>query len=206
MEKYLHFGTFPHLFALQGGILRKIVLGLFGIIVLTIPAICQDCPPVEVYGQYSYLNIDTKQLAPRQGANGWTGGTAVIVNKWFAGEFELSGYYNNSTFSSQNIHVQDYYFLGGPRVSYKLLFVHALFGGDHLSDSIFSSNVSQQGFAITLGAGVKLKVKGPWAIRGSFDYVLSRHAVFDTSSFGQDNYRAGIGLSYTFGYRMINMQ
>jgi hypothetical protein len=180
--------------------LRKVGFGLLSMVVLVLPAFCQ-CPPIEVYGQYSYLNIDTKQLTPRQGANGWTGGTAVIVTRSFAAEFEVSGYYSNSTFSSQDIHVQDYYFLGGPRINYKWLFVHGLFGGDHLSDGIFSSNVSQQGFAMALGAGMKRKIKGPWAIRASADYVLSRHAVFNTSSFGQDNYRVGVGIAYTFGER-----
>jgi hypothetical protein len=186
---------------MQEARLRNIALVCFGLILLAIPAVSQNCPPIEVYGQYSYLSIDTKQLTPRQGANGWQGGAAVFVTRSFAGEFEVSGYYNTSTFSAQTLHVQDYYFLGGPRVAYKLLFAHALFGGDHLSDGIFSGNVSQQGFAMALGGGVKWEVKGPWAIRGTFDYVLSRHAVFNTSSFGQDNYRAGIGIAYTFGYR-----
>lgn len=204
MEKYLHFCRF---FAfLQEDSLRKIALALVGTVAFAIPALCRDCPPVEVYGQYSYLNIDTKQLTPRQAANGWTGGVGMIVNKTFATEFEVSGYYNNSNFQSQNMHVQDYYFMGGPRVSYKLLFVHALFGGDRLSDGIFSNNVSQQGFAMALGGGVNWRVKGPWAIRGTFDYVLSRHAVFDTSSFGQNNYRAAIGIAYTFGYHSIKLQ
>ena len=183
--------------------MRKVILSWLAVTFLAIPVLCQKCPPIEVYGQYSYLNIDTKQLTPRQGTNGWEGGVAVFVTRSFAPEFEVSGYYNTSTLSAQVQHVQDYYFLGGPRVSYKSFFVHALFGGDHLADGIFSGNVSQQAFAMALGGGAKWQIKGPWAIRGTFDYVLSRHAVFNTSSFGQNNYRAGIGIAYTFGYRSL---
>lgn len=179
---------------------------MLGTAFLAVGAFSQNCPPVEVYGQYSYLNIDTKQLIPRQGANGWTGGTAVIFNKWLATEFEVSGYYNTSSFSTQTLHVQDYYFLGGPRVIYKFMFAHALFGGDYLTDGIFSGNVSQQAFAMALGGGTKWRVKGPWSIRGTFDYVLSRHSVFNTTSFGQNNYRAGIGITYTFWDRSLDSQ
>ncbi|HKW17300.1 MAG TPA: outer membrane beta-barrel protein [Terriglobales bacterium] len=186
--------------------MRKALLACVGLVSFAVPSICQNCPPLEVYGQYSFMNIDTKQLTPRQSANGWQGGAAVIFTRSFAAEFEVSGYYNNSRVSSQTINVNDYYFLGGPRVGYKFLFVHALFGGDHLSDAIFSSNVSQQGFAMALGGGAKLTLKGPWAIKGSFDYLLSRHAVFNTSSFGQNNLRASIGIAYTFGYRSTDMR
>jgi hypothetical protein len=189
-----------------GGELRKIALGILSVVFSAIPMLAQGCPPIEVYGQYSYLNIDTKQLMPRQHANGWTGGAAVILTRSFAAEFEVSGYYNTSSFSNQTLHVHDYYFLGGPRISYKPLFFHALFGGDHLTDGIFSGNVSQQGFAMAIGAGAKWKIKGPWSIKGSADYVLSRHTVFNTSSFGQDNYRASVGIAYTFGYRSMDMK
>jgi hypothetical protein len=186
--------------------LRKFIIGLLTLISLAIPALCQDRPPVEVYGQYSYMNIDAKQLTSRQNANGWEAGTAVIFTRLFAGEFQAAGYYNRSSFMSQNINVRDYYFLAGPRFSYKSLFAHALFGGDHLWDPIFSANVAAQGFAMALGGGVNRKINGNWGIRGSFDYVLSRHSIFSTSSFGQDNYRAGIGLAYTFGRKSIDMQ
>jgi hypothetical protein len=54
----------------------------------------QDFPKAEVYGGYSYVNIDTNGLTSRQNANGWEAAVSGNFNKWFAVEGDVSGYYD----------------------------------------------------------------------------------------------------------------
>jgi len=52
----------------------------------------QDYPKAEVYGDYSYVNIDTNGLSSRQSANGWEASVSGAFNKWFAVEGDVGGY------------------------------------------------------------------------------------------------------------------
>jgi membrane-associated protease RseP (regulator of RpoE activity) len=103
--------------------------------------------------------------------------------------------------------VSDYSFAAGPRINFKPIFIHALFGGDHLAATESVSGVSgslsqsQDGLAGLAGGGVQFKVSGPWSIRASADYVFTRHNIFGGSSVTQNNYRAGVGIVYSFGTR-----
>lgn len=85
----------------------------------------QDVPRVEVFGGYSYVNIDTNGLISRQSANGWETSVAGNFNRWFALEGDLSGYYKTyavdlSAFDLGvvDVNVHDYGFVGGPRFNF----------------------------------------------------------------------------------------
>jgi hypothetical protein len=76
-------------------------------------AIAQDYPKAEVYGGYSYINIDTNGLSSRQNANGWEASVSGNFNKWLAVEADVSGYYktysvNVQGFGILNVKVTDY--------------------------------------------------------------------------------------------------
>jgi Outer membrane protein beta-barrel domain len=165
----------------------------------------------DLFGGYSYVNIDTNNLSPRQNANGWEAAVSGNFNKWFAVEGDVSGYYKTYTAilngTTATAKITDYSFAGGPRINFKPVFIHALFGGDHLtgtaSESGVSGNVpaSQDGLAGLVGGGVQFRVSGPWSIRASADYVFTRHNIFGGPSVTQNNYRAGVGIVYSFGGR-----
>jgi hypothetical protein len=161
-------------------------------------ALAQDCPPVEVYAQQSQLRVDAKGIASRQGTNGFAVGIDTIFTKSFAVEFEFSHYHGNYITVPPNPGVSDDLYLAGPRVNIKWLFVHGLFGGDHLYDVAFSNGVAQPGFTGAIGGGAERKVSGPWSVRGTMDYVFSRHSVFNGPTFTQNNFRFGVGIAYTF--------
>lgn len=162
----------------------------------------QSFPKAEVFGGYSYANIDTNGLSSRQSANGWEGGVVGNFNKWLGAEFEANGYYKTYSIPTiADVKVRDYSYLAGPRATFKFLFVHALFGGDQLSGSALGYSASQTGFGGAFGGGVKWKLSGPWSIRASVDYAFTRHNIFGGSSYTQNNYRAGIGIAYSFGAR-----
>jgi hypothetical protein len=162
----------------------------------------------DLFGGYSYVNIDTNGLSPRQSANGWEAAVSGNFNKWFAVEGDVSGYYK--TFSASldgttaTAKITDYSFAGGPRINFKPIFVHALFGADHLTGILAvsgepNSSASQDGMAGLAGGGVQFKVSGPWSVRASADYVFTRHNIFGGPSVTQNNYRAGAGIVYSFG-------
>jgi hypothetical protein len=164
------------------------------------PVLAQNLPAAEVFGGYSYLNVDTNGLSSRQSANGWEASVAGSVNRWFAVESDFAGYYKNIL----GVSVRDYSYTAGPRFNYRdmrsaTIFAHALVGGDHLSGSYSGLSGSQDGFAAAFGGGVEWKVAARWAVRGSSDYVLTRHNIFGGSAFTQNNYRASVGVVYMFG-------
>jgi hypothetical protein len=172
----------------------------------------------DLYGGYSYVNIDTNGLSSRQNANGWEAAISGNFNKWFAVEGDVNGYYKTYTSASSYcnsftcagaaiVKVTDYSYAAGPRINFKPIFIHALFGGDHLTGTATVSGVSgsasesQDGAAGLAGGGVQFKVSGHWSIRASADYVFTRHNIFGGPSVTQNNYRAGAGIVYSFGRR-----
>jgi hypothetical protein len=158
----------------------------------------------DLFGGYSYVNIDTNGLTSRQNANGWEASVSGNFNKWFAVEGDVSGIYKSYSINLADLagigvataKVSDYTFAAGPRINFKPIFIHALFGGDHLaatesvSGASGSLSQSQDGLAGLAGGGVQFKVSGPWSIRASADYVFTRHNIFVGSSVTQNNYRA----------------
>jgi membrane-associated protease RseP (regulator of RpoE activity) len=165
-------------------------------------AFAQDQPRAEVYGGYSYVNIDTNGVTDRQSANGWEAAVSVNFNKWAAVEGDVAGYYKNNVLGT-GINASDYTFTAGPRINFRPVFVHALFGGDRLSGSQSGISVSQNSFAMALGGGAQFKVAPRWAVRASVDYLRTHHngASFGGPDLSQNNVRVGGGIVYLIGSR-----
>lgn len=168
----------------------------------------QDSPRADVFGGYSYLNADTNGLITRQSLNGWEASLSVNANKWLAGEGDFGGYYKSYTVDLEpilpgagtlKISAHDYGFLGGPRVNFRPVFVHALFGVDRLTGSALGLSASQNSFAGAIGGGLQWKVAQRWSIRISSDYIFTRHNIFGGDRVTQNNVRASVGVVYGFG-------
>src|ERR1700722_6816093 len=76
----------------------------------------------DLFGGYSYVNIDTNGLTSRQNANGWGASVSGNFNEWFAVEGDVSGYYKSYSISladvgSATAKVSDYSFAAGPRIN-----------------------------------------------------------------------------------------
>jgi opacity protein-like surface antigen len=160
----------------------------------------QEFPRAEVFGGYSYLNIDTNGFTDRQSANGWEASVSVNVNKWAAVEGDVAGYYKNDIFGS-GVNGSVHTFTGGPRINVRPFFVHALFGADRLSASLSGISASQNSFTMALGGGAQFKVAPNWAVRGSVDYLRTHHnlASFGGPDLSQNNVRVGAGIVYLIG-------
>ena len=192
------------------------------------PARCQDFSRVEIFGGYSYQNTDTNNLASpsRQSANGWDASVSWNYNKWFGVEGDFSGHYNSEAVHTSaliplpvqvvDLHVNDFTYFGGPRFTFRPVFLHALFGGDHLDGRLTTPNIPgsvvagvtpQNSFAAAFGGGIEWKVATHWAVRGTADYPLTRHKIFNlisevmtpTPTFTQNNFRASVGIVFQLG-------
>ena len=184
---------------LRGEAVMKKMMGIIGLVLLFsgVGLKAQGVPKVEVFGGYSYLNIDTNNLTSRQNANGWETSVSGNFNKWLAAEFDVSGYYK--TYSG--VRVTDYSYLAGPRLNFRLLFVHGLLGGDHLNGSVLGYSASQDSLAGAIGGGVQLPFTRLMSFRASADYVFSRHNILGGPSVTQNNFRVSSGVVFTFGGR-----
>jgi len=186
----------------------RVILTILTMVVCATSVWCRDLPKAEVFAGYSYLNIDTNKLTSRQNANGWETSVSGNFNKWLAAEFDLSGYYKSYGVDLNQVlpgagtltlKVTDFSYLAGPRLNFRPLFVHALLGGDRLTGSALGFSASQNSFAGAFGGGAVIPVGHGLAFRASADYVFSRHNIFGGSPFTQNNFRASVGVVFTFG-------
>ena len=120
----------------------------------------------------------------------------------------MSGYYKSYGVDLNNVlpgagtltvKVTDFSYLAGPRLNFRPLFVHALLGGDRLTGSALGFSASQNSFAGAFGGGAVIPVGHGLAFRASADYVFSRHNIFGGSPLTQNNFRASVGIVFTFG-------
>lgn len=199
--------------------LGSLCLAIASMLIFDPSARAQETPRVDVFGGYSYLSADTNNLASpsRQSANGWEASVSWNYNRWFAVEGDFSGYYKTYPLdvavlglgiSEVNLDFHDYGYVGGPRFNFRPVFFHALVGGDHLTGSVpsvVSGSASQNSFAAAFGGGVQIPVAPRWAVRGSADYVLTRHNIYNLipglsgPAYTQNNFRVSVGVVYTFG-------
>jgi hypothetical protein len=184
--------------------MRRVCAFLLFIVISSL-ALGQDSR-ADLFGGYSYINIDTNGLSSRQSANGWEASVSGNFNKWFGVEVAGSGYYKSYSVNLQNlglgivdVKVTDYSYAAGPRINLRPIFIHALFGGDHLTGSALGFSASQDGLAGLAGGGVQWKVSGPWSVRAGADYVFTRHNIFGGPRVTQNNVRASVGIVYSFG-------
>jgi opacity protein-like surface antigen len=159
----------------------------------------RNIPRLEVYGGYSYLNAGTNGLTTRQSISGVEASVSVHINPWLAGEANLGAYYK--TLQILNVGTfpyHDYTMMGGPRVNFHRMFVHALVGIDHLAGSanFYSVNTatSDNALAGAVGGGVQWSVTRQFAVRASGDYMMSRF-----EGITQNNVRVTLGLVFQMG-------
>lgn len=155
----------------------------------------QEYSRADLFAGYSYLNVDTNGLSSRQSLNGWEAGVSGNFSRWLAAEASVGGYYKTLL----GVNVSDYSYLAGPRINFRPVFVHALIGGDHLKGSALGASASQDGLAAAFGGGLQMRIARSLSARVSGDYVLSRHNILGGSSFTQNNFRASVGIVYSFG-------
>jgi hypothetical protein len=192
-------------------------------LILVCISFAQEAPKAEVFGGYSYLNVDTEGLTNRLNFNGFDVNATYYANRYFGIEGDFAGHFqgncadsngivnqilqDNGIAFSTNIRCRDFALMGGPKVAYRTgkftAFGHALFGADSVAISAtvpdLSVSVSQMRWSMATGGGVDWSVSRRYAIRvAQFDYFLTNHNGFFGGTH-QNHFRVSAGIVFKFG-------
>ena len=171
--------------------MKKLLLStLVGLFALSLAALAEAAPRAEVFGGYQYTRVGGVI-----NANGWNASLTGSVNRWFGVTADFSGAYKSAGTVKANALTYTFgptFSMRGERVS---PFVHALFGGFHVSAGFVGANVSSSGFAAALGGGVDVKATSRITVRAvQVDWILWR-----TQGLTEEkNARISTGLVFRF--------
>ncbi len=176
--------------------IRKLTVLSAALMLVSLSATAQQSTSkFDVFGGYSYFNGSTSGETSRYSLNGWNGEGTFNFTPWLGGTADFGGYYG-SPFS---ISAHDYTFLFGPTIKVRTPhitpFVHALFGVDRFHAAALDGSINDSAFAIAVGGGADIPVKGMFSIRaGQLDWLRTNHY-----SNGQNNLRFSTGVVFRFG-------
>jgi hypothetical protein len=149
----------------------KTILLLLLTIVLASPAVAQDDSKVEIFGGYSYINIQPNFDSGRTSLNGWESNIAFDFISGFDMEAQVSGHYGSINGLNVNLHT----FLFGLRFGRQgkkiKFFGHSLYGISRISgeSEVLTPMIgvpSATGFAfVPFGAGIDINVNKKIAYR-----------------------------------------
>lgn len=202
---------------ITGGKMTKISALFTALILILLPgaAYAQKTPAVEITGGYSFVRngLDSAALPiipPSSGqgfsnfhANGWTVSLVENYDRSIGIEQELSGDYSSPELYGTTLSSHSFSILSGPRFSYRTRspwtpYAHALFGYRSLKlDLPGGGSLSGSSYAMALGGGLNVHIRGPIALRlFQADYLLSR-----SYSATQNNLRLSAGIVFQLGRR-----
>jgi opacity protein-like surface antigen len=199
---------------------------LFMLVFTSLCAVAQETPKFELFAGYSLLN-ETKILSnDRPNLNGWNLSLAGNLNHWFGIEGDFSGHYGRPdatlvapicgffpgascipavVITKTRLSLKQHNFLFGPKLSFRRSrvtpFVHALFGGAHISLDVenlaslpvVGESFSDDSFAMAFGGGLDLSLTPRVALRVQPDYL-------QTSFLGQTQHDLRISTGMTFRF------
>jgi hypothetical protein len=195
--------------------MRKLLLAVLVLGILSLPLIAQDSPKVEIFGGYQYLHtgditVQGTTAIQSQGHNGWDISPRVNFGRHFGVEGDFGGTYSSfiPPGGSTSINWHNYTFTGGPVVFYDAggkinPFVHVLFGGIHTSLSASGVSITKTGFTTLFGGGIDVKANRAISIRLiEADWLYYHFGDFQpltSSSISQsNNVRITTGIVFTF--------
>ncbi len=161
---------------------------------LTLPAMAQELPLVEVFGGYSYQRADINRTD--LALNGWTTSVSQNVNNWFGGVLSVSGYYAHPSGTRVNVHS----FMYGPLFTYRRTKTFTPFAQFQLgvvrgSKGFLGISQSDTDFGIAAGGGLDVRVNDMVAIRVfQVDYLSTPFL-----GLREDNLRLSAGIVLRLG-------
>lgn len=188
--------------------MKKLVLIAVFLLGLSMMAMAQDTPAVELFGGYSFVDVDTATAfdAPdgyNLNLNGWNASVAINANRWAAFVAEFGGYYGSPS-DVENVDVSIHSIMFGPRISLRkgmiTPFFQGLFGYGRVNGEERNQNVlTENDFAMAFGGGLDINVSNMIAIRPvQLDYFTVKAGT--TGDFS-DNLRYSAGIVLKLGKR-----
>jgi len=125
----------------------------------------QEIPTAEIAGVYSAITE-----IGGSSCNGAGGVASVNVNRWFGAVADVSGCRTKFSFFGGTATNTRFSYLVGPRVSYRSSnrltpYAQVLIGGAHASSTLSPSGFKGNGFAMSVGIGVDLRLTSHIALR-----------------------------------------
>jgi outer membrane immunogenic protein len=196
--------------------MRRVLLCLIPIVVLVSSVHAQEVPRVELFGGYSYLNLDTTGRTNRLNFNGFDTNVTFNVNRHLGVEVDFAGHFQ--TPCDQGIAIQannrcaDWAYMAGPKVSFRKKrfspFAHVLFGGDRFSNTNLTGGgftTSQTSWSMAAGGGLDFTVSPRISVRvAQFDYFMTNHDLIIGNFVDpghQNHFRISTGIVFKFGRR-----
>lgn len=174
---------------------RRLILLAITLVFGSLFATAQSTSKLDVFGGYSYFNGATAGGGGTYSLNGWNAQATYNLNRWLGATADFGGYYGSPFGPSASTHS----FLFGPTISMRTPrftpYAHVLFGVDRDSASIFGATASNSAFAMAVGGGLDIPVKGRFAIRAAqVDWL--RGTNFSNT---ENNLRVSTGVVFHFG-------
>jgi len=149
----------------------------------------------EVFGGYSH------QTSSR-GLNGWIAEGAYRFDPHWAAVADFSGHYKTESVGVFSVSDKTHYFLFGSRYYFREVdvddqrfnpYVHALFGGGHQNTNASGVELSDTGFAFTVGGGADWYFNERFSARGQAELLKTNFF-----SNGDTHTRLSLGVVYHF--------
>jgi hypothetical protein len=185
--------------------LRKALFVVALVFAFSLMSLAQ-APKAEVFGGYQYTNADIGGVN-RINLNGWNAQFNAYFNRNLGVSADFAGNYGSpdAGLGFGGIDSKAYSYMFGPvfraPMGKATPYVHALFGGTHLSlDNPIIGNLSDSAFSFALGGGFDVNIGKRAAFRvAQFDYYATRFSP-DTLGAGdtQNHFRVSTGLVFHF--------
>lgn len=189
--------------------MKKLVLIAVFLLGMSIVAVAEDAPAIEIFGGYSFVRVDTSTAfsVPDDSfdlnMNGWRAAAAFNGNKWAGFVADFGGIYG-SVDAEESADVRVHSIMFGPRIAIRkgvfTPYVQALFGYARVTADQGSENVFKENdFAMAYGGGLDLKVTDMISVRPfQIEYFTTKTGL--TGDFA-DHLRYSAGFVIKLGKR-----
>lgn len=184
---------------------------------MSLSALAQETPRVELFGGNSYGRIDTGLASSgdeHHNLAGWNASVSVNLNSWFGVGADFAGYYGTPEIKGAfpPVHERVYTFMAGPQIFYRrherwTPFAHVLFGATKVHAFVADDSLRDTAFSMAVGGGVDFKTTQHIAFRLiQADYLMTRFKSAsplppfgNVGSTSQHSVRISGGVVFRFG-------
>ena len=186
--------------------MRKLayLVGLF--LFASLPVVAQEKGSKDVSVEYSYIRANPATSGfPSFHANGGSASFTYNPRRWYGLEGEFSGYHIGQI-GGATVNTNLFTYMFGPQFHFRNFgrfapFAQELFGLAHSGGGSLGIPGSRNSFAMAVGAGVDVPLRGRLSVRlGPVDYLLTQFPE-TTAAAGrkaQNNLRLSGGVRYRF--------